>query len=129
MLDLELLPDGEDVSTSGINFLIIHVILKALEDYYNEDDSDDAQFHKGSAELFFAGYEETSNYRLYLSIIGWDVDEFGVIPPERWYDVIESQYASISEAKPKIGMSTRLIPKDTELWQRIRRGRNKREID
>lgn len=126
MLDFDLLPDGIGQETSGTNFLVIHIILKALEDYFSEDESEDAEFYKGSAEIFFAGYPENSNYRLYLEFLGWPVEELGLITPERWCEIIETEYTSVSEAKPKIGMSTRLIPRETELWKKIRKGRRRK---
>ena len=123
-----LLEDNEPESTSGYIYLIIHVILKAVEDYYNKDSSPQAESARESAAIFFDGHRSESNYATFLEFLGWDPDEHGVITAERWYEIIEESYSSVADAKPKIGLSTRLIPTGTKLWEAIRAGRE-REID
>ena len=115
-----ILADTEPEQASGYNFLAIHIIMKALEDYFNDEEDEENRY---SAEVFFAGNRETSTYPLLLEYLGHDVDDNGVIPAETWYDIIEAEYNSIADAKPKIGMSTRLIPTGSALWEKIREGR------
>ncbi len=122
-MEHSLLEDGEHEGRSGTAFLVIHIIIKALEDLYSPEESDEADFYRESAQSFFSGCPEESNYSLYLSFLGWDVEQMGLISPEAWFETIETSYNSVVDAKPKMGMSTRLIPRDTELWRRIRQNR------
>lgn len=126
--------ENEDDESSLTN-LVLHIILKALEDYYAYDEDNPVPEHPEaedetygayiSAKDFFFGCEFDTYYPIYLQFLGWDTDEFGIIEPERWISIIEANYSSIAEARPKLGLSTRLIPKESKLWEQIRSKRKR----
>lgn len=121
-----LIEDNEPEATSGYVQLAIHVILKALEDYFCDDEDDKSEQYRESARAFFSGSPLVSTYPLLLSYLGWDVAEHGLISAERWQEIIEQGYSSIADAKPKMGLSTRLIPTGSDLWVSVRNGRSRR---
>ncbi len=120
-----IIQDGEELDSSGLRNLAIHIILKALEDFYGDTEDADAYHNHLSAKDFFQGGEFDTTYPIWLSYLGWDTEELGLITPERWYDIIENEYSSLAEARPKLGLSTRLIPKGSKLWEKIREGRER----
>ena len=116
--------------------LVIHIVLKALEDYYayielregGTADSDmplEVYFSYTSARDYFFGCEFDTLYELHLDYLGWDTELYGRITPEKWLTVIAENYNSIADARPNLGLSTRLIPKDSALWHRLRERRQR----